>query len=240
MGINIAICELEAKNAACRELKQNIIKVLVSDASAFGNAAETDMYVTLEDAKKAFPDWDAFVKRNRLNEDSDAVYMDKVKNDDDAATLSKIAKKRFTGWVLMKDLDENSKKKAIDMSDKENRVTGWDRLEFDEMNEKCGKCPLSWDKGRGCIGAFGPDNSLLPEIASKHGCPIVASAPESSKTQKKFSSDDAPKLAKEVEILTAALPDEGKVYVRRYSGPLERLAAVAKISSEEKCGFYFF
>ena len=44
----------------------------------------------------------------------------------------------------------------------------------------------------------------------------------------------------EVEILNKALPEEGKMMVRRYSGPVERLEAVARISVEEGCGFYFF
>ena len=47
-------------------------------------------------------------------------------------------------------------------------------------------------------------------------------------------------LKKEVEILTAALPEEGKVYVRRYGGVLERLDAVADICVKEGCGFIFF
>lgn len=240
MGINIAICELEAKNALCRELKQNISKVLVSDVTGLESGAEIDAFVTLEDAKAKFPDWEAFIKRNRINEESDAIYIEKVKKEEDLAVLMPISQKKPTGWIIMEKLDDSQKKIALERSGKENRINGWDLLDFDEMNEKCSTCKLSWDKGRGCIGAFGPDNSLLPEIAAKRDCPIVASAPESSKAQKRFSPEDAKQLAKEVEILTAALPEEGKVYVRRYGGPLERLAAVAKISMEENCGFYFF
>ena len=45
---------------------------------------------------------------------------------------------------------------------------------------------------------------------------------------------------KEVEILKDALPTEGKVYVNRYKGPVERMEAVAKISVSEGCGWYFF
>ena len=58
--------------------------------------------------------------------------------------------------------------------------------------------------------------------------------------QKRFSPEDAKNLKKEVEILTAALPEEGKVYVRRYGGVLERLDAVADICVKEGCGFVFF
>lgn len=213
---------------------------MVKDPGSFGEAAEKDRVVSLADAKAAVGDWEEFIKRNRINPDTDAIYMDKVKKDDDRATLDKIAKDVLTGWVIMDRLDDSGKKKAIDQSSADNRIAGWDRLDFDEMNETCAKCKLSWDKGRGCIGAFGPDNSLLPEIASRHGCPIVASAPESAASGKRYAPDDADELAREVKVLIDALPEEGKVMVRRYSGPLERLAAVAEISKNEKCGFYFF
>ena len=239
-GINIAICELEAKNALCKDYKTSIIKALVDDTKGLEDIVEVDEYVDLETAKKLFPDWDAFIKRNRINEEADAIYMVKVKNDDDKAKLQPSVKKKFTGWVVLEGLDESKKAEVLKRSKSENRITGWDCLDFDEMNGMCAKCPLSWDKGRGCIGAFGPENSLLPEIANKRGCPIVASALESSKQQKRFPPEDAKALKKEVEVLTAALPEEGKVYVRRYSGVLERLSAVADICEKENCGFFFF
>ena len=240
MGISVAICELEAKNALCKEYKTKLVKALVEDVSGLEDIVETDEYVTLEDAKKLFPDWEAFIKRNRINEEADAVYMVKVKNDDDRAKLLPLVKKKYTGWVLLEGLDDAKREEVLKRSKRENRITGWDLLEFDEMNEMCAKCPLSWDKGRGCMGAFGPDNSLLPEIAKKRGCAIVASAVESAASQKRFTPEDANVLKKEVGILTAALPEEGKVYVRRYGGVLERLDAVADICVKEGCGFIFF
>ena len=90
------------------------------------------------------------------------------------------------------------------------------------------------------MGAFGPENSKLPEIAEKHGCKIVASAVACAAEQKRFSADDAKVLKDEVAKLTAVLPDEGKVYVRRYGGVLERLDAVADVCMKEGCGFIFF
>ena len=240
MGISVAICELEAKSALCKEYKTKIVKALVDDVSGLEDIVEIDEYVTLEDAKKLFPDWEAFIKRNRINEEADAIYMVKVKNDDDKAKLLPKVQKKYTGWVVLEGLSDAKREEVLKRSKRENRITGWDLLEFDEMNEMCAKCPLSWDKGRGCMGAFGPDNSLLPEIAKKRGCAIVASAVESAASQKRFSPDDAKNLKKEVEILTAALPEEGKVYVRRYGGVLERLDAVADICVKEGCGFIFF
>lgn len=41
-------------------------------------------------------------------------------------------------------------------------------------------------------------------------------------------------------VLREALPVEGKMMVRRYSGPVDRMEAVARIAKSEGCGFYFF
>ena len=240
MGISVAICELEAKSALCKEYKTKLVKALVDDVSGLEDIVEIDDYVTLEDAKKLFPDWEGFIKRNRINEEADAIYMVKVKNDDDKAILSPFVKKKFTGWVTLEGLDDAKREEVLKRSKRENLITGWDRLEFDEMNDMCAKCPLSWDKGRGCMGAFGPSNSKLPEIAEKRGCAIVASTVKSAEEQKRFSPEDAKKLKEEVAVLNAALPEEGKVYVRRYGGVLERLEAVADICVKEGCGFFFF
>ena len=240
MGINIGICEMEAENASCRELRSTIVRVHVDSEKGFEDIAQYEELVELPAAKKAVGDWDAFIKRNRINEETDAVYMSKVKKDEDIALLQPLAKRVCTGWIPMEGLSEDRKKEVLAVASKDDIITGWDQLEFDEMNEMCAKCPLSWDKGRGCIGAFGPDTSKLPEIAAKYDCPITASAPESAKSQKKFTPADAEALLKEVEILKEALPKEGKVFVNRYKGPVERMEAVAKISVAEGCGWYFF
>jgi hypothetical protein len=240
MGINIGICEMEAKSASCREYRSKIVKVHVDDPSGFEDIVQYESLVDLETAKKAVGDWEAFLKRNRINEETDAVYMSKVKKEDDIKLLTPLAKDVCTGWILMEGLPADRAKAVLGKANKDDIITGWDQLEFDEMNELCSKCPLSWDKGRGCIGAFGPDTSKLPEIAEKYGCPITASAPASAKEQKVYSSKDAEALLKEVEILKDALPKEGKVYVNRYKGPVERMEAVAKISVAEGCGWFFF
>jgi hypothetical protein len=240
MGISIGIKETEAKSALCRELRVNVIRVRVDDISGMENLAGYDDVVTLDDAKSVVGDWEAFLKRNRINAETDAVYMDKVKNEDDVKLLKPKAKRVSTGWVDMDKVSGAQKDKVLAASKKENRLTGWDMLSFDEMNEMCQKCKLSWDKGRGCIGSFGPDDSLLPGIAEKRGCKIVASVPEGAKSGRIYTPSDAKTLLEEIEVLTKALPEEGKMMVRRYSGPLERMEAVAKISVSEGCGFYFF
>lgn len=240
MGISIAICEKDAPSAPCAELKKKITKLLVSDVSAFGDAAEYDEIVSLDDAKALFEDYDAFMKRNRLNAETDVIYMEKIKKDEDRALLEPRVVRRFTGWVVASELDEEQMGKAIGLSKPENRMSGWDELGFDECNAMCASCPLSWDKGRGCIGAYGPDSSQLPEIAERRGCPIIASAPEGARSGRIYTPADAEQMAKEVLVLEEALPEEGKMAVRRYAGPVERLKAVADISIREGCGFYFF
>ncbi|MDR3075583.1 MAG: hypothetical protein LBU30_06085 [Candidatus Methanoplasma sp.] len=240
MGINIGICETDAKSALCRDLRMDVIRVRVDNVSGMEGLTGYDEVVSLADAKTLVDDWDAFLKRNRISEETDAVYMDKLKNDSDIDLMRSKAKKISTGWVDMDKVCAEDREKVLSASRRENRLTGWDMLSFDEMNEMCLKCTLSWDKGRGCIGSFGPDNSLLPEIAGRRGCEIVASVPEGARTGRIYTPDDARTLQKEISILNAALPEEGKMMVRRYSGPLERMGAVADISVKEGCGFYFF
>lgn len=240
MGINIGICETEAPSAPCRELRANIVKVHLDDPTGYEQYMERDVKVDLETARQAVGDWDAFIKRNRINPDTDAIYIDKVKKEEDRAVLEPLSESVCTGWIATEGLPGDVKDEVISKASPEDRLTGWDMLSFDEMNEMCANCPLSWDKGRGCIGAFGPDNSLLPEIAGRHGCGIVASVPDAVKVGRRFTPEDAKELLREVEVLRAALPEEGKMMVRRYSGPVDRMEAVAKISVSEGCGFFFF
>ena len=240
MGINIGICETEAPSAPCRELRANIVKVHLDDPTGYDQYMERDVKVDLETARQAVGDWDAFIKRNRINPDTDAIYIDKVKKEEDRAVLEPLSESVCTGWITTEGLPGDVKDEVISKASPEDRLTGWDMLSFDEMNEMCANCPLSWDKGRGCIGAFGPDNSLLPEIAGRHGCGIVASVPDAVKEGRRFTSEDAKELLREVEVLRAALPEEGKMMVRRYSGPVDRMEAVARISVSEGCGFFFF
>lgn len=240
ISISIAICELDADNASCRTLKTDLKKILVDDISGLENVVEYDDIVPLDAVHELYENWEAFVKRNRISDDADTIYLDKIRDFEDLQLLRPISERVSTGWVSTSDLSDELLRKAIANSKEENRLTGWDMLTFDEMNEMCASCSLSWDKGRGCIGSFGPDNSVLPEIAGRRGCNIVAAIPEEATVRRIFTPDEAAKLLEEVKVLTNALPEEGKVYVRRYTGVLERLKAVAEISMREGCGFYFF
>lgn len=240
MGIIMAICELETKNALCKELKQQLIKIHLSCVDGFEDLAESDLVVDLESARKTIPDWDLFMKRNRLTDDVQAIYIDKLKKDDDIELLKPLAKKHFNGWIDMCDLSEDKRHQLMMKCQTENRVTAWDMLSFDEMNDTCFRCTLSWDKNRGCIGAFGPENSLLPEIASRRSCPIIGSVFDGVRDQRKYTPSEAQSLIEEVDRLKLELPEEGKMMVRRYEGALDRMKAMAAVCTSEGCHFHFF
>ena len=240
MGINIGLDESGSAIAPCRDLRRDVRKVHLDDPSGFDEYLEYDVKVDLETAKGAVGDWDAFLKRNRINAETDAVYMDKVKKDEDRKILEPLAVRETTGWVLLDGAPGDVRSKAVAASGGRDTVTGWDCLSFDEMNDMCASCPLSWDKGRGCVGAFGPDNTLLPSIAEKHGCPLIASVPRVAKEGGRFTPAQAEEVVKECEKLRHVLPEEGKMMVRRYSGPIDRTEAAAKAAILGGCDLVFF
>ena len=98
---------------------------------------------------------------------------------------------------------------------------------------------MSWDKGRGCLGNFGPENSQLPEIAAKHNCAIVASVPELAKSGKKLTPEEAKQLSAECKVLREKLPEEGKSPARRYGGVVDRLEIVADLCASKGVRLYF-
>jgi hypothetical protein len=242
MGISIAICETDSNEALCKAGKTDIKKVFLRDVKGFESYAESDMTISAKEGKDVMgAEWENFLKRNRIDPEAEVIYMDKVKNDADRTTLSPKMKKTYTGWVMLEKAPEDVKKKVVEASSVDDRLNGWDMLSFEEMGETCKKCGLSWDKGRGCIGDFGPESSLLPQIAKKHNLPIVANVVESAKSKKTFSGEDAKELLREVQVLREKMPLEpkGKLLMSRYGGVLERLEGVANIALKYKTRFYF-
>jgi len=230
---------MDAPGAACREMKSDYRKVLVDNPADYPERADSDLIVPLDRAKAAVGDWAGFAKRNRIPEDSFEVHISLLRDEGDIETLTPLAEKVLNGWIDVVGMPREEVEGIVDRAGRASAVTAWELLSFEELREACLSCPLSWDKGRGCIGNFGPDDSLLPGIAEKHGCPIIASVPEAAASKKEFTPADAEALAKEVALLREVLPSEGKMMVRRYSGPLERLGEVARVSMEQGCGFYF-
>ncbi|MBC7107385.1 MAG: hypothetical protein H5T41_01100 [Methanomassiliicoccales archaeon] len=240
MSISIAIYELDSDEALCKRAKNSIIKVYLNSVKGLEEYAEYDDVVTFEDAKRIFEkDWENFLRRNRITEDANEIYISKVKNEADVKRLVAAAFKKYTGWINVGRVPEDLKKNILSEAAPENRLTEWDMLGFDELNETCGRCPLSWDSGRGCIGTFGPDNSMLPDIARKYGCQIIANIPKLVKEGKKLEKEEIEQLIKEISVLREKLPNEGKIAVRRYGGVLERLEAASKTSLKYNTRLYF-
>ncbi len=236
----MAIRELDSDNSLCKNAKMTIIMVHLDSIGGLEEYAEYDLVIPVEIVKEVFGDsWEQFLKRNRLNDEQELVYLEKVKRKADREALIPRAEKRYTGWLIMKDLPPEVREEVISRKGNEDVLTEWDMLSFDEMNETCASCPLSWDKGRGCIGTFGPGNSLLPDMAKRHSCDIIAGAPEAVAEGSVFSPEDARRLLDEVELLREKLPEEGKMMVRRYSGVLERLERLAQVCSKHETRFYF-
>lgn len=242
MGISIAIRETDAPEALCRERKKHYIKVFLRDIKGFEEYADWDMTISAEEAKKVFgSDWDIFLKRNRIEPTSEVIYLEKIKVEEDKIKLMPLMKKSYSGWVSLEKIPISLRERILEISSPDDRLTSWDMLSFDEMGEICNKCGLSWDKGRGCIGDFGPESSLLPQVAKKYELDIIANVVENAKTKKIFTENDAKKLLREIEILRQKMPNEpkGKLLISRYTGVLERLEAVANICLKYKIGFYF-
>lgn len=242
MGISIAICETDSDASLCKVSKTTFVKVYLGNVQGYEQFAEADQVISAEAAKQAMgADFEGFVKRNRLDAASDVFYVDKLKNEADKAKLAPLATKNYTGWVFVDKAPPEKAREIISKSSADDRLTAWDMLSFEDMGETCKKCGLSWDSGRGCIGDFGPEKSLLIPVASKYGLGIIANIAESAKAKKVFSTEEANELLREVQVLREKLPSEekGKMLVSRYSGVLDRLEKVANIALKYRTQFYF-
>lgn len=236
----MAICELDSDDSLCKNGKLTIVRVHLDSIEGLEEYAEYDPVVANTVAKKVLGDvWDQFLKRNKLDGDQEYSYLDKLKKEADREILIPHAEKRYTGWFEMIDLPAKVAEEVLSRKDDEDLLTGWDMISFDEMNSTCAACKLSWDKGRGCIGTFGPDSSLLPGIAEKYGCEIIASVPKLAENGKKLSTQDAKRLLEEIALLREKLPDEGKMMVRRYGGVIDRLEKMVEVCTAFGTRFYF-
>lgn len=240
MGISMAICELDSVNSLCKTGKETIIKARVASVQGLEAFADFDEVVATEEARKTFgPDWEGFLKRNRLDGEKGSFLLEKVKKEEDAAKLRTLAKKVYTGWVVLSRMSPQQAERSIKMAGPDNLLTQWDTVTLEETNVICGKCGMSWDKGRGCIGSFGPENSQLPDIARKYNLSIVARVPELARTREKLSAQDAAELVKECKVLKENLEAEGKGPARRYGGVVERMEAMANLCAQNGMRFYF-
>ena len=242
MGLNMAITEIESEKALCKNKKLSTVKVFLDDPSRWDKHVEVDRIVDLKAAaaKLGQEKLDAIIKKARLKVEGDELYLEKVKDPTDQKTFAPFVKEVKTKWILVEKVPAAERKDLVASAKKENTVTEWDLLEFEEMYATCGKCGLSWDNKKGCVGNFGPSGSPVPELAKKYGLNLLAKVNEAAEARKIFTSKDADELLKEVKVIREKSPAEGKMIVRRIEGTLNRLEAMAKCVKDYNVGFYFF
>jgi hypothetical protein len=242
MGLNMAVTELDSDKALCRDRKLSTVKVFLEDPSRWEKYVEVDRIVDLKKASEKLgkEKIDAFLKKSRLKVEGDELYLEKVKDESDVKMLQPFVKEVKTKWILVEKVPAGERKDLVSSAKKENTVTQWDLLEFDEMYETCGKCGLSWDNKKGCVGNFGPSGSPVPELAKKYGLKLLAEVDKLAESKKVLSPKDAEELLNEIKVLREKSPAEGKVIVRRIEGTLNRLESMAKCAKDFDVGFYFF
>jgi len=242
MGLNMAIMELESDKSLCKGRKLSTVKVFLDDPGRWEKHVEVEKIIDLKaaSAKLGQTSLEAMLKKARLKVEGDELYLEKVKDPADQKTLTPFVKEVKTKWVLVEKVPAAERKDLVAAAKKENTVTEWDLLEFDEMYETCGKCGLSWDNKKGCVGNFGPSGSPVPELAKKYGLNLLAKVNEAAEQRKVFTAKDADELLKEIRVIREKSPAEGKMIVRRIEGTLNRLEAMAKCVKEYNVGFYLF
>jgi len=238
----MAITELDSDKALCKGKKLSTVKVFIEDPARWEKYVEVDRMVDLKKAteKLGQEKIDAFLKKSRLKVEGDEFYLEKVKDESDRKMFQPFVKEVKTKWILVEKVPSAERKDLVSAAKKENTVTDWDMLEFDEMYATCAKCGMSWDNKKGCVGNFGPSGSPVPELAKKYGLKLLAGVNELAEAKKVLSPDEAEILLKEVKVLREKSPAEGKMIVRRIEGTLNRLEAMANCSKDFKVGFYFF
>ena len=242
MGLNMAITELESSKSLCRERKQTMAKVYVNDPSKWADLVEVDRIADLAAARKKLgaAKVEEILKRSRAKVEGDELYLEKVKDETDQKTLSPFIREVKTNWIVMSNVPKARRDEVLKAAVRENSVTEWDLLEFDEMYETCAKCGLSWDNKKGCVGNFGPSTSPVPDLAKKFKLNILSDVESLASKKKVLTSKDADALLKEVKVLREKTPAEGKMMVRRIDGTLKRLEAMASCAKKYEVGFYFF
>ncbi len=242
MGLNMAITELESAKSLCRERKMTMAKIYVADPEKWADLVETDRVADLKSARAKLGEEkvDEMIKRSRSKVEGDDLFMEKIKDPADQKTLEPFVREVKTNWIVVSKVPKARKDEVLKAAVKENSITEWDLLEFDEMYETCGRCSLSWDNKKGCVGNFGPSTSPVPELAKKFKLNLLAKVDDLASKKTVLSAKDAQTLLKEIAVLRERTPEEGKMMVRRIDGTLKRLEAMANCSKENAVGFYFF
>ena len=243
MGLNMAITELDSEKALCRKKKMTVAKVKLSDPGQFDQYVEVERKIEIPKAteKLGQTKMDEIFKRSRLRAvEVEEMSVEKIKDPADQKTLAPFMKEIKTGWIQMEKVPAEKRKAIETAAAKDDSVTEWDLVEFDDMYATCAKCEMSWDNKKGCVGNFGPSGSPVPELARKYGLNILAKVDDLGAKKTMLTSKDAEKLLEEVKVIRERSPAEGKLIVRRIEGTLNRLESMAKCARDFGVGFYFF
>lgn len=242
MGLNMAIMELESDKALCKKKKLTVARVHLPNPGQWEPLVDVERIVDLAKAteKLGKAKTDEILKRARIRPEGTEFRLEKIKDPADQKALMPFVREVKTNWISMDKVPEDKKDAILSAASKEDSVTEWDLVEFDDMYATCAKCGLSWDNKKGCVGNFGPTGSPVPELAKKYGLSILARVNELSEKKTVLPHSDADKLLQEIRVIREKSPAEGKMTVRRIEGTLNRLEAMAKCAKEYKVGFYFF
>ena len=243
MGHNMAITELDSDKALCKKKKMTIAKVRLADPGPFDQYVEVERKIDIPNAtEKLGQDKMAEIfKRSRLRAvEVEEMSVEKIKDPADQKTLAPFVKEIKTGWIQMDKVPADKRKAVEALAKKDDSVTEWDLVEFDDMYATCAKCEMSWDNKKGCVGNFGPSGSPVPDLAKKYGLNILAKVDDLASKKTVLTAKDAEKLLDEVKVIREKSPAEGKMTVRRIEGTLNRLESMGRCAKDFGVGFYFF
>jgi hypothetical protein len=240
MSITMFLKELESDKALCREMKNTIARVNLRDASKFLAYCERNYFIDLGAAAKKLGEakLKEIKKRNGVRGTGE-IKADKIKDKNDLEALKPFTREEVTTWVDLLSQPKSVVDEIMSSGLVSDSMNSWDMLSFEQMGEICGKCALSWDKGRGCVATLMSGDSPLPEIARKAGLQFIADIPKHAETKTVFDGSKATELLADIPKLRAAVEKEGKQMANRLKGVIERLESAAKVCAENNVRFYF-
>lgn len=234
------IKELESDKALCREMKNTTAQVNLKDNGRFSKYCLRNYFVDLGAAAQKLGDAKIkeIKKRNGVRGTGE-IKAEKITDKSDLETLKPFTREEVTTWVDLLAQPKNVVDEIMSSGLVSDTMNSWDMLSFEQMGEICGKCPLSWDKGRGCVATLMPGDSPLPEIARKAGIQFIAEIPRYAEEKTVFDGSKAKELLADIPKLRAAVEKEGKQMANRLKGVIERLESAAKVCAEHNVKFYF-
>lgn len=234
------IKETESDKALCREKKGKNAQFNLKEIGKFKQYCERNYFIDLAaaEAKLGKDKITEIKKRNKLR-GAGEIKAEKVKEKGDLETLKPFTREEITTWINILALPKSVVDEISASGLVSDVMNAWDMIDFEEMGKICGKCVLSWDKGRGCVATLMPGESPMPEIAKKAGLTFIASIPKYAEDKTVFDGAKAKELLKEIDKLRPAVEKEGKQMAHRLSGVIERLESMAKACAENNVQFYF-